>query len=132
MVGSCSGRVHGLLPVPRCHAVVAAQSENIGKSPSCFNQPRADLDDRELIPGTDQALTGLFDVMPTDRIFPLTTGHACHGLCPGDPADRNGFCVRAALLHLIGAGLTDQQLDQGAGVAEQDHQLNPDLPSQFH
>jgi hypothetical protein len=37
--------------------------------------------------------------------------------------------LRAALLHLIGVGLTDQQLDQGTGVAEEDHQINPDLPS---
>ena len=114
------------------HAVVAAQSENIGESPSCFNQPLADLDDDELIPAKDQALTGLLDVIPADRIFSLTTGHTRHGLCPGDPADRDGFCLRAALLHLIGVWLTDQQLDQGTGIAEQDHQLNPDLPSRFH
>ena len=118
----------------RCqlHAVEATESENIGESASCFNEPLTDLDNRELIPAMDQLLTGLFDVISTDRIFSLTAGHTRHGLCPGDPADRNGFCLRAALFHLIGFGLTDQQLDQGTGVAEQDHQLNPDLPSRFH
>jgi hypothetical protein len=40
--------------------------------------------------------------------------------------------MQAALHHLIRARLTDEQLDQGTGVAEKDHQLSPDLPSRFH
>jgi hypothetical protein len=46
------------------HAVVTAQSENIGKSPSFFNQRLGHLHNAELIPAIDQALMGLFDVIP--------------------------------------------------------------------
>jgi len=49
------------------------------------------------------------------------TGHA-----------RHGFCLRAAFRHLIRAGLIDQQLDQGTGIAEKNHQVNRDLPARFH
>ncbi|MEY4356582.1 MAG: hypothetical protein RLZZ89_1650 [Cyanobacteriota bacterium] len=53
--------------------------------------------------------------------MPSPTGHA-----------RHGFCLRAAFRYLIRAGLIDQQLDQGTGIAEQDHQLTRDLPARFH
>jgi len=82
----------------RCqlHAVEATESENIGESASRFNEPLTDLDNRALMPAMDQMLTGLFNVISTDRIFSLTAGHTRHGLCPGDPTDRNGLSMRSA------------------------------------
>jgi len=51
----------------------------------------------------------------------LTAGHARHGLCPSDAADRNGFGCNAGLMHLIGSWLGELQFDQRTGIAAEDH-----------
>jgi hypothetical protein len=98
------------------HAVVAPKTKNVSKSPSCFYQMLADLNNCEMIPAIDQTLSG----------------HSRHGLYIGDPTDRNSFSAKATFHYLIRAGLTDEQFDEGTCVAEKDNQLSPGLPSRFH
>ena len=114
------------------HAVVGPQGKGIGKTPCCLDKLLADLNDRERLPGLDQVLAGLLEIVATGRVFPLAAGQPCHRFSPGDPAHRDRFSAGPSRLHLIGAGLPNQQLDQGAGVAEQDHQLNPGPRSPCH
>jgi len=111
------------------HAVVSAKGKDFGKAPSRFHQWLADFNNGEGLPGLDQVLPSLFEIFVADRVFPLEASQGSHGFGPADPANPDGINRGADLPHLIGLGFVNQQLHQGAGVTEEDHQLNPDPPS---
>jgi hypothetical protein len=69
-------------------------------------------------------LPGQLEIVAADGIFPLAAGQAGHCFSPADPTDGDGFGADTDLSRLFRLGLNDEQLDQGAGIAEQDHQPN--------
>ena len=77
-------------------------------------------------------LPSLLKICAAVRVFPLAAGQDCHRFNPADPADPDGVCIGADLPHLIGLGFVNEQLEQGTGVTEADHQLNPDPQSRCH
>ena len=115
----------------RCelHAVVSPKGKDVGKAPSTFHYWLTDFDNGEGLPELDQVLPGLFEILVADRVFSLEAGEGRHRFGPTDPADPNGINSAADLPHLFRLSFVNQQLHQGAGVAEEDHQLNPDPQS---
>jgi hypothetical protein len=63
------------------------------------------------------------------KVFPLQASEGSHCLGPADSADPDGINSGTDLPHLIRLGFFNEQLHQSAGVAEKDHQLNPDPQS---
>jgi hypothetical protein len=92
----------------------------------------AHLNNGECSPRLDQVLASLFQVFAADRIFPLATGQGRHCFGPADSADSNGLGSGTYLPHLIRLIFVNEQLHQGTGVTEEDHQLNPDPQSRSH
>jgi hypothetical protein len=113
----------------KLHAVVSPKGKDVGKAPSSFHQWLTDLNNGEGLPGLDQVLPGLFEIFVADRVFSLEAGEGRHRFGPTDPADPNGINSAADLPHLIRLSFVNQQLHQGACVAKEDHQLNPDPQS---
>jgi hypothetical protein len=111
------------------HAVDSAKGKDVGESPSRFHQWLADFNNGEGLPALDQVLPSLFEIFVADWVFPLEASQGSHCFGPADPADRKSINSGADLAHLIGLGFVNQQLHQGAGVTEEDHQLNPDPQS---
>ena len=108
------------------NAVVAAESKGISKTACRFHERLADLHDGEGRSAGDQVLPGQLEIVAADLVFPLAAGQAGHCFSPADPRDGDGFGAGTDLLHLFRLGLNDEQLDQGAGIAEQDHRVNRD------
>ena len=128
-----AGKENGLFSVDvefmcrgKLHTVVAPKGKDVGKASSRFHQWLADLNDGEGVPALDQLLSSLFEIFVADWVFPLEACQGRHCFGPADPADPDGINRGADLPHLIRLGFVNQQLHQGAGVTEEDHQLNPD------
>jgi hypothetical protein len=80
----------------------------------------------------DQVLPSLIKICAAVRVFSLAAGQGCHRFSPADPADPDGVCIGADLPHLMRLGFVNEQLEQGTGVTEEAHQLNPDPQSRCH
>jgi hypothetical protein len=135
VAGEAEGQGRGDVQLPgssELQAVVGAQGKPFRQSTCGLHKRLADLDDAERWPGCDQPLAGPLKSFAADGIFPLPAGQPSHRFRPGDPTDRDDVRPGTDLLHLIGMRLKDEQLDQGAGVAEQDHPLKPDLRAPCH
>jgi hypothetical protein len=89
----------------------------------------ADLNNGEGLPVLDQGLPSLVKIFAADWVFPLTTSQGRHRFGPADPADPDRLGIGTDLPHLIRVGFDNEQLHQGTGVTEEDHQLNPDPQS---
>jgi len=87
----------------RCelHAVVAAKGKHVGKATRRFHQGLADFNNGEALPGLNQVLPSLFEIVVIDRIVPPQASQGSHGFCPADPANPDGINSGADLPQLI-------------------------------